>query len=55
MAVIAIVCLAVLWVGAFAAFVKAAHYPTLWAAAAASATTGVLGVYVFWIDWSVPH
>lgn len=46
--------LAVIWLGMFFALSRAARYPTPWAALGASATTGVIGIYVFWLDWSPP-
>jgi hypothetical protein len=46
--------LAAIWLGMFFALTRAARYPTLWAAVGASAMTCLVGVYVFWVDWSVP-
>ena len=46
--------LAAIWLGMFVALTRAGRYSTLWAAVAASAMTCVVGVYVFWVDWSVP-
>ena len=46
--------LAAIWLGMFFALSRAARYPVPWAALGASAMTGVIGIYVFWLDWSLP-
>ena len=46
--------LAAIWVGMFFALSRAARYPAAWAAVGASAMTGVIGIYVFLLDWKLP-
>jgi hypothetical protein len=46
--------LAAIWLGMFFALSRAASYPATWAALGASAMTGVVGIYVFWLDWHPP-
>jgi hypothetical protein len=46
--------LAAVWLGMFFALSRAARYPALWAVVGASAMTGFVGIYVFWLDWSPP-
>ena len=43
--------LGLIWLGMFFALNRAVRYPPLWAVVGASATTGVVGIYVFWVDW----
>jgi hypothetical protein len=46
--------LVAIWVGMFFALSRAARYPTVWAAVGATAMTGFVGIYVFWVDWRPP-
>jgi hypothetical protein len=46
--------LAAVWMGMFFALSRAARYPTVWAAVGATAMTGCIGIYVFWLDWRPP-
>ncbi len=46
--------LAAVWLGMFFALSRAVRYPTVWAALGASAMTGLIGIYAFWLDWSPP-
>ena len=46
--------LAAVWLGMFFALSRAVRYPAVWAALGASAMTGLIGIYVFWLDWSPP-
>lgn len=46
--------LVAVWFGMFFALSRAARYSALWAAVGASATTGFIGIYVFWVDWTPP-
>lgn len=46
--------LAGLWLAMFFALTRAARYPALWAAIGASAATSFVGIYVFWVDWTLP-
>ena len=43
-----------IWVAMFFALSRAARYPAAWAALGASAMTGFIGIYVFWVDWRPP-
>jgi hypothetical protein len=47
--------LAAIWLGMFFALSRAARYPALWAVVGASAMTGFVGIYVFWVDWTPLH
>jgi hypothetical protein len=47
--------LAGLWLAMFFALTRAARYPAVWAALGASAATGFIGIYVFWVDWTLLH
>ena len=46
--------LAAVWMGMFLALSRAARYSTGWAAVGATAMTGCIGIYVFWVDWHPP-
>ena len=46
--------LATVWLGMFFALTRAGRFPTAWAAAGATAATGFIGIYVFWVDWTPP-
>ena len=46
--------LAAIWLGMFFGLTRAARYPAVWAALGASAMTGFVGIYVFWVDWTPP-
>lgn len=46
--------LAGLWLAIFFALTRAGRYPALWAAIGASAATSFVGIYVFWVDWTLP-
>ena len=46
--------LGAVWLGMFFALSRAVRYPAVWAALGASAMTGLIGIYVFWLDWSPP-
>ena len=46
--------LAAVWVGMFFALSRAARYSAMWAVVGASAMTGVIGIYVFLLDWKLP-
>lgn len=46
--------LAAVWLGMFFALTRAGRFPTVWAAAGATAATGFIGIYVFWVDWTPP-
>ena len=46
--------LGAIWVGMFFGLSRAARYSAIWAAVGASAMTGVIGIYVFLLDWKLP-